>query len=128
MTASAADLHWPCLLRYSKDYDAWKKADSTQRIEIARKFLRENPHLATEHFQNSFFRIVLEGNFGYTDYWIRYETTTRAFGTTPDGDKPRSDAGSRAYDTLVPKSARSRLIAIVRVPELLLENNTEEGI
>ncbi|KAG5942824.1 hypothetical protein E4U60_007068 [Claviceps pazoutovae] len=66
----------PFLLRYSKDYDAWKKADSTQRIKIARKFPRENPHLATVHFQqwlDFFFRIVLKETFGYTDYWIRYE-------------------------------------------------------
>ncbi|KAG6108190.1 hypothetical protein E4U14_003818 [Claviceps sp. LM454 group G7] len=65
MSASAADLHCPSLLRYSKDYDAWKKADSTQRIKIARKLLRKNSHLATEHFQQrlaSFFRIVLRSS------------------------------------------------------------------
>ncbi|KAG6020648.1 hypothetical protein E4U19_006229 [Claviceps sp. Clav32 group G5] len=80
MTASVADLHWPSLLRYFKDYDAWKKADPTQRIKIARNFLRENPHLATEHFQqrlDSFFRVVLKEKFGYTDYWIRYELQGR---------------------------------------------------
>ncbi|KAG6020054.1 hypothetical protein E4U40_006440 [Claviceps sp. LM458 group G5] len=80
MTASVADLHWPSLLRYFKDYDAWKKADPTQRIKIARNFLRENPHLATEHFQqrlDSFFRVVLKEKFGYTDYWIRYELQRR---------------------------------------------------
>ncbi|KAG6298550.1 hypothetical protein E4U09_000745, partial [Claviceps aff. purpurea] len=47
MTASAADLHWPSLLRYSDDYNAWKNADSTERLKIARKFLRENPHDAS---------------------------------------------------------------------------------
>ncbi|KAG6058293.1 hypothetical protein E4U33_007295, partial [Claviceps sp. LM78 group G4] len=85
ITASAADLHWPSLLRNSDDYDAWNIADPTQRTKIARKFLRENPHLATEHFQQR------------PPKRTESERLRALLGTTPDGDKPRSDAGSRAY-------------------------------
>ena len=76
MTASAADLQWDSLIRLSNRYREWKEASSTRRIAISREFLKDNPHLAVQHFQhrlNLFFSHVLKPKLRYDDYWIRYE-------------------------------------------------------
>ena len=76
MTLSAADLQWDALARSMPDYDLWKQASGKDRIRIATKNLRLNPHIAATHFErrfNHFLHSVLIPKFNVKDYWMRIE-------------------------------------------------------
>ena len=76
MTLSAADLQWDALARSMPDYRLWKQASGKDRIRIATKNLRLNPHIAATHFLrrfNTFLQQVLIPKFNVKDYWMRIE-------------------------------------------------------
>ena len=54
MTLSAADLQWDALARSMPNYHLWKQASGKDRIRIATKNLRLNPHIAATHFLRRF--------------------------------------------------------------------------
>lgn len=56
------------------DYQGWLAADNHGKMTIARKNLKENPHIAAYHFIQrfeSFLKQVLIPKFGLIDYWYR---------------------------------------------------------
>ena len=54
LTFSAADLHWDSLAKVMPDYQLWLAADDDGKARIARKNLKENPHIAAWHFYRRF--------------------------------------------------------------------------
>ena len=82
LTFSAADYHWDSLHRCygPRVYNAWKNGTPTERMQITRESLRDNPHIAAYHFHRRFLALmdcVITPKFGVTDYWNRYEFQSR---------------------------------------------------
>jgi hypothetical protein len=48
-TYSAADLYRESPARHMPHYDRWLVADNAERTRIARRNLRENPHIASRY-------------------------------------------------------------------------------
>ncbi|EED12765.1 conserved hypothetical protein [Talaromyces stipitatus ATCC 10500] len=65
VTLSAADLHWADLMRHLPDFEQWKAGTSSERIQIARDNLRDNPHIVAQWF--SFDTIHFEKRFWTKD-------------------------------------------------------------
>jgi len=79
-THSAADLQWQDLARLMPNYDEWKSAIPARRVQIARKNLTDNPHIATWWFdkRHSLFKqMVLKLKLGISDDWERMEYQSR---------------------------------------------------
>ncbi|KAJ5142497.1 uncharacterized protein N7515_001284 [Penicillium bovifimosum] len=99
LTQSAADLHWPDLMRHLPRYQEWVQADANQRARIARENLRDNPHIAAYWFDfrwRTFLNTVLKEKLNVSDYWSRYEWQDRGsthahsilwVESAPDGDR-----------------------------------------
>ncbi|KAF5711868.1 ATP-dependent DNA helicase PIF1 [Fusarium mundagurra] len=80
LTFSAADLHWESLQRHMPRYEEWQNADNHSKVAIARKNLKENPHIAAHHFHmrfTSFLKHVIKPKFNVTESWFRYEWQAR---------------------------------------------------
>ncbi|KAF4952454.1 hypothetical protein FSARC_12626 [Fusarium sarcochroum] len=80
LTFSTADLHWESLQQHMHRYVEWQNADNRGKVSIARRNLKENPHIAAHHFQmrfTSFYKHVIKPKFNITDSWFRYEWQAR---------------------------------------------------
>ncbi|KAF5578398.1 ATP-dependent DNA helicase PIF1 [Fusarium pseudoanthophilum] len=80
LTFSAADLHWESLHRHMPEYTNWQNANNRGKMAIARKNLKENPHIAAYHFNarfTSFLENVIKPKFNVTESWFRYEWQAR---------------------------------------------------
>ncbi|CVL09016.1 uncharacterized protein FMAN_14288 [Fusarium mangiferae] len=65
LTFSAAYLHWESLQLHMPRYEDWQNADNHGKVAIARKNLKENPHIAAHHFHmrcTSFLKHVIKPN------------------------------------------------------------------
>ncbi|EED14666.1 hypothetical protein TSTA_041440 [Talaromyces stipitatus ATCC 10500] len=50
LTLSAADLQWADLMQHLPNFEQWKAGTSSERIQIARDNLRDNPHIVAQWF------------------------------------------------------------------------------
>lgn len=70
-TFSAADLHWLSLMQHMPQYDEWLIAHEDEKMRIARRNLRDNPHIADYHLARRvdlFCKHVLFKKFNVTDW------------------------------------------------------------
>jgi ATP-dependent DNA helicase PIF1 len=80
VTLSAADMHWDSLMELFPDYEEWLIASREERMRMARKNIRDSPHIIAYHFYRClqvFQDHVLVPKFNVKDYWHRFEWQAR---------------------------------------------------
>lgn len=71
LTFSAADHHWESLQRHMPYFNEWQTSSHRNKVRIAIRNLRDNPHIAAHHFHSqftSFLHTVLMPRINITEY------------------------------------------------------------